>query len=109
MRKNSLILAAILGLCTVLLFGGGCKNPFRKDEQPSLAGPVGAKATRDAVPRPAHFDGALPTTHTVKKGDTLWALASYYHGNGKAWSRIAEANRIQGTHIPVGMELTIPR
>ena len=108
MGKNSLILVAILGFCAVLLFGG-CKNPFRKDEQPGLAGPVGAKAVRDPVPTQARFDGTLPTTHTVKKGDTLWALASYYHGDGKAWSRIAEANGIHGTHIPVGMELTIPR
>ena len=107
MSKTSLLLTIVLTVSVVLVFGG-CKNPFRKDD-PTLAGPVGAKAVRDPVPELAQFDGTLPTTHTVKKGDTLWAIASFYHGDGKAWQRIAEANSIQGSHISVGARLTIPR
>jgi nucleoid-associated protein YgaU len=107
MSKTSLLLIVVLSVSVVVAIGG-CKNPFRKDE-PALAGPVGAKATRDPVPEPVQYSGTLPTMHTVKKGDTLWALANFYHGSGKSWQRIAEANGIHGTHIPVGAQLTIPR
>lgn len=32
-------------------------------------------------------------THTVKKGDTLWALARQHYGNGNQWRKIWEANK----------------
>lgn len=32
-------------------------------------------------------------TYTVKKGDTLWALAKKYYGSGSKWSTIYEANK----------------
>ena len=31
-------------------------------------------------------------THTVQKGDTLWALAKRYYGNGNQYTKIATAN-----------------
>jgi nucleoid-associated protein YgaU len=34
-----------------------------------------------------------PVFHTVQKGDTLWAIASTYLGNGSRYSEIFEANR----------------
>ena len=32
-------------------------------------------------------------THTVKKGDTLWAIAKAYYGNGAQFTKIYEANK----------------
>lgn len=32
-------------------------------------------------------------TYTVKRGDTLWAIARRYYGNGVLWPRIWNANR----------------
>lgn len=32
-------------------------------------------------------------TYTVKKGDTLWAIAKRYYGNGADYMKIVEANR----------------
>lgn len=49
--------------------------------------------------------------HRVAKGDTLYGLARRYYGDGKAWTRIAEANRdiVQSPErIPVGTSLRIP-
>ncbi len=32
-------------------------------------------------------------TYTVKKGDTLWAIAKRYYGQGTLWTKIYEANK----------------
>lgn len=32
-------------------------------------------------------------TYTVEAGDTLWAIAEKYYGDGSAWPKIHEANR----------------
>lgn len=34
-----------------------------------------------------------PRKYTIKKGDTLWKIASIYYKNGAAWPRIYDANR----------------
>jgi len=51
------------------------------------------------------------TSYTIQKGDTLYSLARRFYGDGKLWTRIADANkdRIRDvTSIPVGTVLTIP-
>lgn len=47
-----------------------------------------------------------PRTHTVRKGDTLYALSRKY---GTSVSAIQKANRISGSNIRIGQKLTIPR
>jgi len=47
----------------------------------------------------------------MQRGDTLYGLARRYYGDGKLWTRIAEANRDKFrdvTAIPVGTVLVIP-
>ena len=50
------------------------------------------------------------TNYTVKKGDTLWAIAKYYYGNGSKYKLIASANpQISNPNlIYPGQVLTIP-
>ena len=54
----------------------------------------------------------LPCTHTVVSGESLWAIAKKYYGNGAKWSKIYEANKkVIGDNpdlIKPGMKLTIP-
>ena len=49
------------------------------------------------------------TTYTVKKGDSLWKIASTQLGNGSKYKQIQSANGLNGTVIRVGQKLKIPK
>ncbi len=52
------------------------------------------------------------TTHTVRKGDTLWSLSERYLGEGDRWNELYEANRetlSDPDQLLVGIELRIPQ
>lgn len=75
---------------------------------PSLrVGPVtGGVAVPPAAP-PAR------RTYQVKRGDTLWAIAVRFYGNGRRWPEIADANAIRDprkmpTFAQSGKALVIP-
>ncbi len=56
-------------------------------------------------------DEREPVFHTVKKGDTLWAIASKHYGNGSKYNAIFEANTPMLSHpdkIYPGQVLRIP-
>jgi nucleoid-associated protein YgaU len=49
------------------------------------------------------------TYYTVQKGDTLWAIAKKYYGDGNKYTEIAKANNISNPNvISVGQKLLIP-
>lgn len=51
------------------------------------------------------------TNYTVKKGDTLWAIAKRYYGNGALYTKIVSANtgKIKDPHwIYPGQVFTVP-
>lgn len=70
--------------------------------------------TPDAPPAAANTVGipaapALPTWHTVAKGETLWAIAQRYYGSGLRWRAILDANPMKdGANLRVGERLRIP-
>ena len=50
-------------------------------------------------------------TYTVKRGDTLWAIAKKYYGNGAQYPKIVNANKSKIKNpnlIQIGWVLTIP-
>ena len=59
-------------------------------------GPVsgGAKPAAAAPPRPSP-----PRVHVVVRGDTLWAIARKFYGNGALYPRIADANRVRNPNL----------
>jgi nucleoid-associated protein YgaU len=68
----------------------------------------GIAAVEEAVSVP---DEKEPVFHTVEKGDTLWAIASKYLGNGNRYPEIFEANKPMLSHpdkIYPGQNLRIP-
>lgn len=49
-----------------------------------------------------------PTTYTIKKGDTLWAIAKKYYGDGNKYKELASKNNIKNPDkIYVGQVITI--
>ncbi len=60
------------------------------------------------TPNSASMPLAVRTCTTVR-GDTLWALALRYYGDGAQWPRIAEANNLHDPRaVPIGLRLVIP-
>lgn len=51
-----------------------------------------AKPTPKPIP-PKQEPAPKGTNYTVKKGDTLWAIAKRYYGNGALYTKIVEANK----------------
>lgn len=50
-----------------------------------------------------------PRYHIVKRGDTLWAIARKYYGNGNQFHKIANANNIKNVDlIYPGQKFLIP-
>ena len=48
-------------------------------------------------------------SYTVKKGDTLYGIARQRYGDGKQWTRIAEANPgLRPESLRAGQTITVP-
>ena len=52
---------------------------------------ITVKTKKAAAKRPN--TKSKPKTYKVKKGDTLWAIARKYYGNGAEWKKIWNANK----------------
>ena len=75
---------------------------------PAAAGPAGA-APSAATPAPVPTPAEAAKSCTVAHGDTLYALAKRYYGDGGKFRRIAEANGLDPEEpLRVGVELRIP-
>lgn len=76
--------------------------------QPVLA-PDPAEPVVEPVVEPAEPATAEPRTHTVRRGDTLWAIAQAAYGDGARWPEIAHANGdLDPAALQVGAVLTLP-
>jgi len=132
MRAYTWILVAVMALAVI-----GCEQKRKEDELPQIdpaeleasappleatpaktvGSEVGTPAVEVETPAttpPATTDrpaAPAPQTYTMKRGDTLYSLARRFYGDGKLWTRIADANKDtvrDVTDIPVGTVLTIP-
>ncbi|MFH1469951.1 MAG: LysM peptidoglycan-binding domain-containing protein [Pseudomonadota bacterium] len=64
------------------------------------------------APAPAPVAGKGPWKHKVQDGDSLYALAQRYYGDGERWPEIKKANKgkVRGdAGLSLGSELTIPK
>ncbi len=85
--------------------------------EPEAAAPPAAEAAPAAeeVPAPAPAPEPAPEpepaarTYTVESGDTLWAIAERFYGDGSKYQIIADASGISNPDlIQPGQVLTIP-
>jgi 5'-nucleotidase len=68
-----------------------------------------APAAAPAAPAAAEAVAAAATKYTVALGDSLWKIAVATYGDGMAWKKIAEANKLKNPDlIGVGKELELP-
>lgn len=81
--------------------------------EPEAAAPEAAPAAEEAAPAPAPEPEPEPEpaarTYTVESGDTLWAIAERFYGDGSKYQVIADASGIDNPDlIHPGQVLTIP-
>lgn len=70
--------------------------------QPAAAAPQSPAETLE----PAPVGGK---SYTVKKGDTLWNIATRTYGDGKQYRKIVAANpSIKGDKVSVGQKIVLP-
>ncbi len=88
-----------LGLAVVLVIGLTIINYVKNKTQTALT--TGSEDVAATV--------ALPTTHTVQAGETLWSISEKYFKSGYNWVDIKNANTLTNPdYVEAGQTLTIP-
>lgn len=60
-------------------------------------------------PEPLPPAEPVTRTYTIKKGDTLWAIATREYGDGQKWKTISAANpSLDPKKLIVGQQITLP-
>ncbi len=110
LRMNESFISMVLGALVVVVVGVLIYNYFSNvnrhstQEEMALDGVTLIEEDGKLVPQ------GLPKTHTVSKGEHLWAIAEKYYESGYNWVDIAKENNLAdpGT-ITEGQELIIPK
>jgi LysM domain len=79
--------------------------------EPEAAAPAAAEepAVEEAAASEPEPEPAAARTYTVESGDTLWAIAEQFYGDGNKYQTIADASGISNPDlIQPGQVLTIP-
>ena len=93
---------------------GGCSFAMEITEIRVAKTPLVNKSnqkTKSGTQQVVKKSNTTTKTYTVKKGDTLWAIAKTYYGNGASYPKIAEANKDKIKNpdlIQIGWVLKIP-
>src|SRR5690606_1360426 len=93
---------------------GGDMGLFDRKKKPKADFSNVQSGSSTTAPETREADVGAPesTRYTVRKGDTLSAIAKREYGDASAWRRIYEANRDQIDNpdlIHPGQELRIPK
>ena len=115
---------AIPAIAVCILIAAGCQQQQPKPTTDSAALDVTPAPTPVAYAPPAPVQTVTPdpalaastpasnasgNTYTIKKGDTLWKIATQHYGDGKKWHQIADANPgLTPSALRVGQTITLP-
>ena len=99
-------------ICTL---GGACSSTEAKEKTVLMAGNMKGvgSVNGDALSAPeAEAEAPASEYYTIESGDTLWAIAAKFLGNGSKYPEIFEANREvieDPDKIFVGQKIRIPK
>jgi LysM repeat protein len=83
--------------------------PSAPEAEPELIDVAPAAVEEQAPPPPPPPPPPAPRTYTVQSGDTLWAIAEQFYGDGNRYQEIANASGVANPDlIQPGQVLTIP-
>lgn len=79
-------------VCTL---SGNCESQAAKEKVVLMAGNMKGvgSVNGDGLVHPASDEAANVDYYTIESGDTLWAIADKFLGNGAKYTEIFEANR----------------
>jgi nucleoid-associated protein YgaU len=123
--KEYAVKFAIPAIAVCLLIATGCQQQQPKPATDSAALDVTPAPTPVAYAPPAPVQTMTPdpalssstpassaasgNSYTIKKGDTLWKIATQHYGDGKKWHQIADANPgLTPSALRVGQTITLP-
>jgi nucleoid-associated protein YgaU len=102
-QSSESIISTILGMAVVVILGVMIYT-YATEKQTDVANPDGGSTTKKEE------TVALPTTHVVVSGESLWSIAEKYYKSGYNWVTISVANVLQNPdYIEVDQVLTIPK
>jgi len=84
------------------------QSPVPSTTPAETAVPSAAPAQEPAAAASTNASGSS-SRHTVVRGESLWRIAEATYGDGRAWTRIAEANDLSNPNLlAIGQELELP-
>jgi hypothetical protein len=110
-KKNvKLVLQDDRNLVLYAADGAAWSTKTETDAPPPATEPADAPAAKEPAEEPPPPPPAPePRTYTVVSGDTLWAIAERFYGDGNKYQQIADASGIANPDlIQPGQVLTIP-
>ena len=76
---------------------------------PSFAPRNDGPALGSYEPEPLPPAQPVSRTYTIRKGDTLWSIATREYGSGQKWKTIAQANpSVDPKKLAIGQQITLP-
>jgi nucleoid-associated protein YgaU len=109
------VFSVVLLVGVAAMWAAGCENnrvevvpPVESIDQPPVK-PIGVVRPVTGIDDSSII--SRPQTYTIQKGDTLYSLAKRYYGDGKLWTKIADANKDKirdAQSVPIGTVLVIP-
>lgn len=74
----------------------------------ALAGYAPGSGSGGSGPFAREDERTVPSTYTVKKGDTLWDIACRFYGDGTKWGMLADKNGVADPRkLQIGKVLTL--
>ena len=98
-KLNEESISMVLGALVIVIVGVLIVNYF-KDKRGETTPVALTTSTTNQI--------EVGKTHTVVKGESLWAIAEEAYGSGYNWTDIYNANKLKNAKVEIGQKLEIP-